>query len=494
MRVDTPITNPEANRHMNKIYPAWTVGFAKEHNATPETFVPATVPGAVQLDWARANGWVPYWYADNYKDYMWMEDVFWTYQTTLDFSEMPVDHEAWFSCKGIDYTWEIYVNDNVLEKREGMFSPILINLTEVGAKHGDVLKVHIHPIPKQHRNGIDRWQADRTCKPPCAYSWDWHPRLVPSGIWDDTVIEFYRHSRFTQADVDYTLDRHRHTAHVTATVELTEINGVILKTEVIAPDGERIAEHSIAPEEEVIAFKFDLKDIKLWWPYDHGAQPLYTLQFTLTHTDGSILDKHTQRVGLRTIRLVMNPEEWDRPEAFPKSRSNPPITIEIYGRSIFTKGTNWVPPEIFPGKITRATYLPLLDYAKESNFNIIRCWGGGIVNKESFYNLCDEMGLMVWSEFTLACLPYEDDPHYLQILEQESEAIISRVKQHTSNILWCGGNELFNSWSGMTDQSKALRLLNAQCYDLDPDTPFLPTSPVAGMGHGHYVFCDIEGK
>jgi len=132
----------------------------------------------------------------------------------------------------------------------------------------------------------------------------------------------------------------------------------------------------------------------------------------------------------------------------------------------------------------------LLDLAKVANFNIIRCWGGAIVNKESFYELCDEKGILVWQEFPLGCLNYPDTPHYLEILEQEATSVILRLKKHASLALWCGGNELFNSWSGMTDQSFPLRLLASLTYRLDPMTPFNPTSPLSGMGHGHYVFKD----
>ena len=98
----------------------------------------------------------------------------------------------------------------------------------------------------------------------------------------------------------------------------------------------------------------------------------------------------------------------------------------------------------------------------------------------------------MWQEFPLACNNYEGTPHYLKILEQESRSIIKRLKKHPSLAMWSGGNELFNNWSGMTDQSAAIRLLNSQCFLLDPGTPFIPTSPVMGVGHGHYVFRDWQ--
>jgi beta-mannosidase len=124
--------------------------------------------------------------------------------------------------------------------------------------------------------------------------------------------------------------------------------------------------------------------------------------------------------------------------------------------------------------------------------NLLRMWGGAPVQKEAFFEMCDEMGLMVWQEFPLACNAYPDDTHYLRVLDSESRAIIQRLRSHPSVVFWCGGNELFNSWSGMTDQALPLRLLNKNCYELDAQRPYLPTSPVMGMGHGHYVFYDTD--
>ena len=124
--------------------------------------------------------------------------------------------------------------------------------------------------------------------------------------------------------------------------------------------------------------------------------------------------------------------------------------------------------------------------------NILRVWGGAIVNKEPFYELCDELGIMVWQEFPLACNNYIGTEEYLKVLEQEAIAIIKRIKQHVCLALWCGGNELFNGWSKMTDQSRALRMLNKLCYEYDINTPFIMTSPIMGMAHGHYVFYDFD--
>jgi len=236
----------------------------------------------------------------------------------------------------------------------------------------------------------------------------------------------------------------------------------------------------------------EFADPELWWPHDHGDPYLYTYTIELSDQNGILRDSHKGHLGFRRVKLVPNEGAWSEPQGFPKTRSVPPIQLEINGRKIFCKGSNWVNPEIFPGIITRARYDELTDLALEANFNMFRVWGGGIVNKESFYDLCDEKGILVWQEFPLACNDYEDNSGYLNVLKQESESIVRRIRAHPSLAMWSGGNELFNSWSGMTEQSLALRLLNCVCLELDPYTPLIYTSPLMGMGHGHYVFRDPQ--
>ena len=231
---------------------------------------------------------------------------------------------------------------------------------------------------------------------------------------------------------------------------------------------------------------FYLKNVELWWCNGQGTPYLYRW---IARSGG---DRKEGRIGFRKVRLVMHEGAWDFPTGFPRSRSQPPMTIELNGRRIFAKGSNWVNPEIFTGTITEQTYRPLLEMAKNANMNILRCWGGACVDKEAFFNICDELGIMVWQEFPLACNNYVGTRSYLNILEQEAAAIIERLKSHPCLVLWCGGNELFNSWSMMTDQSYSLRLLNSLCYKYDAETPFLMTAPLEGMAHGFYAFYDFR--
>ncbi|MDX1283984.1 MAG: glycoside hydrolase family 2 TIM barrel-domain containing protein, partial [Draconibacterium sp.] len=469
----------------------WEVGFSKEKNTLPKEWFPAIVPGAVQVDYAKANNWPPFYYAENWKEYLWMEDVYWTYTTSFNKPELEEDEQLFFVSKGIDYEFEIWLNGEKLFYQEGMFTKVNLNLSN-HLKESNELQVRIYPAPKIPGFDMNRSQAAQSCKPAVSYGWDWHPRLVPLGIWDDTFLEIRNECFITDFFTDYKLNNDFSEVGVSLLLEGENLKGKRFEWQLKSSNGKTVlTEKGKISSNNIL--KTSLKNPELWWPHDHGSQPLYSSEIKILGSN-AILDEAQQTVGFRRVKLVMNEGLWRENIPFPKTRNKPPFTLEINGRRIFGKGTNWVNPEIFPGKITKERYNELLDYALEANFNLLRIWGGGIVNKESFYELCNEKGILVWTEFPLACNNYEDSPDYLETLEQESESIIKRIRKHPSNVMWSGGNELFNSWSGMTDQSLALRLLNSQCFHLDPLIPFIPTSPIYGVGHGNYVFRSLDGK
>ncbi|HAQ19448.1 MAG TPA: hypothetical protein DCR40_09490, partial [Prolixibacteraceae bacterium] len=464
----------------------WELGYSKTAESMPSKWMPATVPGAVQLDIAKAEKYGPFYYAERWKDYLWMEDQFYTYRTSFSKPDLANGERAFFISKGIDYQFRIFLNGVELLAQEGMFTPVSLDLTDL-LKENNELKIQIYPVPKLHPKPVDRSQAANVAKPAVSYGWDWHPRLVPLGIWDDTYLEIQTSAFINDIHVNYILNE----ALTNAEIKL-EITGRNLKDLPFVWTLKDESGKEVLKSEGKTELTFP--NPQLWWPHDHGKPYLYTSTIQLIDPSGKVIQTRESKIGFRRVKLLMNEGAWREPEGFPKSRSVPPAQLEINGRKIFCKGTNWVNPEVFPGIITRERYDELLKLAKEANFNILRIWGGGIVNKESFFELCDEKGILVWQEFPLACNNYPDDAHYLSILKQESASIINRVKKHPSLAFWCGGNELFNAWSGMTDQSLALRLLNSQCLELDPNSPFIPTSPLMGMAHGNYVFRDLQTK
>ena len=449
----------------------------------------AIVPGAVQLDMSRGTAYENPFFGENWKEYRWMETEHFLYRASFADPRTAPGQVCRFLCGGIDYRFEIILNGRRLLAQEGMFRPIDLTLDEHLASE-NTLEVLIFPSPTGGFTECDRRQASRSVKPAVSYGWDWHPRLIPAGIWQEAglVVSPASHLRGVswQVGLNDALDE----GHLECAVEGRALAGCRLDVEIRDPAGVTLVKEALVPGADRAAWLGRVAGPALWWPHDHGAQPLYTATVRLLSADGRELDSRSRRLGFRRVQLLMNEGAWSEPAGFPKGRSPAPVTLTVNGRRLFCKGTNWVNPGMFPGRITRETYRPLLELAKGAHFNLLRVWGGGIVNKESFHELCDELGLMVWQEFPLACNAYPDDEAYLSVLESEARAILDRLRQHPSTVLWCGGNELFNNWSRMTDQSKPLRLLNSLCYELDGNTPFLMTSPIFGMAHGHYVLRD----
>jgi len=469
----------------------WQVGSHPEPQATPERWIAATVPGAVQLDWARAEGWPPHWVGNEFRRYGWMEDAWWTYRTTLPALELREDERAVLEVEGVDYAWSLWIDGEKLHEQEGMFRGRSVELPAAACAKGVEVRIVIAPAPKSRPAPVNRSQADHSCKPAVSYGWDFHPRLIPLGIWRPVRLEIRPAARLLHSQATYRLDGDDGAAVVRLACECSaEATGHLLRWELRDPQGEAVGEATAGAGEPMPAI--EIRQPQRWWPNGYGSPALYTSTCTLLDPAGRPVDTLSEKIGFRRVRLVPHPATWEEPSRFPKGPSTPPVTLEINGIPIFAKGSNLVPPDIFPGAVTRERWKTLLDLAHGCHFNLLRLWGGGPVPGAEFFELCDELGLLVWVEFPLACNQYPDDAAYLGVLDAESRAIITRLRSHACVALWCGGNELFNGWSGMTPQSHAIRLLDRNCFDLDPERPFLPTAPVFGMGHGHYTFYDSE--
>lgn len=465
----------------------WTVGWSREKTAKLERSVPSRVPGAVQLDWARAEGWPPHFQADEYRRYDWMSDVFWTYRASLPEGNMPAEEQMFLVCLGADYQCEVRVGGDLRHAQEGMHIPFEIDVTTDAGREIEIL---IFPAPEGEGQAIPERVPRIDCKPPVAYGWDFHPPLIPLGLWDETFVEKRPSSHLRRVELFPLLHRDLTGADVRLEVDLTGPPAGTLLWTLRDRDGNIALERqqAVTGPRQILSATLDRVD--LWWPNGQGDPVLYRSRVEWRDGQNTLFDARESHIGFRRIRLV-KVDGWDG-GPWPLTQSNPPATFEVNGRTIFAKGTNWAPIDIFPGTVTKDAYRVQLTAARDANMNLIRCWGGGFVNKESFFDLCDEMGLMVWQEFTRACHRYADDPRYLDVLDRESRAIIGRLRSHPSLVLWCGGNELFNSWSQNTEQDLHLRLTARNCFDLDPQTPYIHTSPFMGIGHGPYWF-DIAG-
>jgi beta-mannosidase len=448
-----------------KFYQTW-----EGRNCNPErnAWFPATVPGNIQKDYAVANDFADVQFADNYKQFLPLENDHWEYRTELKLDRQPGE-KVFFVTKGIQYRYDVLLNGELLFSYEGMFGGNEVELTDK-LTGKDLLTVHIHPHPKSKRGKAgSRDEANESCNPPVYYGWDWNPRLLISGIWDDTYVETRGESYINSCEVLCELSDDLTCGTVRAAFDCA------LPCEILLLDAEGNEVYRGTDK------TFTVENPKLWWCNGQGEAYLYTWVVR------NEKEERTGKLGFRRLRLLRNTGATG-PKNFPKGRYEAPITVELNNRRIFCKGSNWVNPELFWGEITKERYEELIRLAKECHMNIFRMWGGAGTPKESFYEICDREGILLWQEFVLACNEYIGLPSYMNVLENEATRMIKKFRSHACLAFWCGGNELFNSWSGMDEQSAPLRLLNKLCFELDYGRPFLYTSPLYGMAHGGYVF------
>ncbi|MBQ5840861.1 MAG: hypothetical protein IIW40_02785 [Clostridia bacterium] len=458
----------------------WQVGYMQQADGTPVEWMEATVPGAVQQDYARHHKWPPFYEGANVKQYSGLEDYYWLYKAPLSFS-LAEDECATLCFTAIDYRYAIRIGGETLVEGEGMFSPVKVDVTSYAGKAATV-EVLIYPAPKANETGT-RAEAKESCKAAACYGWDWHPRLISMGLWDEAYLAIEPVCHIDELEAAYVLSDALDSCAVRVSVEAPLADAV--RAELLDADGNVAAHNEWQTAGDFSCGELTLEQPRLWYPVGYGEAYRYTLRVSCVK-DGRVQDVKERPIGFRRVKLVMNAGAWGRPNGFPKSRSDAPITLEVNGRRLFAKGSNWVNTQVFPGEATEELYREQLTYVKDANMNLLRVWGGGYVNKESFFDICDELGLMIWQEFPLACNEYPDEPAYLAVLEKEAVSIVKRLRTHPCVVIWCGGNELFNGWSGMTDQHHALRLLDTVCYLQDRYTPFLMTAPLNGMGHGPY--------
>ncbi len=463
---------------------SWTLSHVTDGKEVEGDTIPARVPGSIGLDYATAKNYPPYYYEKNYELFRWMEDEYFLYKTTLDFKVEKGEY-AYLHFGGVDYEFDITVGGKTLHHGKGSVTPVALDVTEFSGKNVP-LEVLIYPIPKApdapRKNTRD--EQRESFKSASSYGWDWHPRLVPSGIFDDVRLEIHAAAPLTM-DASYRMSDALDRADVSVKLDTVGIGTANIS--LIAPDGSCAFKGTVPFSNDSAEIKFSVDNPALWYPRGYGDQPLYTLT---AECNGVVIKR---KIGFRRVKLLRNYDDKNPAEnSFPKSRYPAPATIEVNGVRVFAKGSNFVSADIFQSLITDERYKQLLDEVVELNMNILRMWGGGFIYRDAFYEMCDERGIMVWQEFTLSCNTYPDKDEYLDLLKQEATTLIKRVRTHPCLVLWCGGNELFNSWSGMTDQSHPLRLLNALCFELDRFTPFNATSPLEGMGHGTYTTLFIK--
>ena len=305
------------------------------------------------------------------------------------------------------------------------------------------------------------------------FGWDWGPRLPDAGIWRGARVECY----------DYRLEEIRvHQEHTPERADLEVRAGTgaeLISLELADPEGRVIAAREGKPGEAIL---LSVDRPRLWWPNGLGDQPLYTLRVSASQ-DGKKADEKVMRLGLRTMTVLREKDEWG--ESF---------ALCCNGRTFFAMGGDYIPEDSLLTRQNREKTRRLLQDCKDCHFNTVRVWGGGIYPDDDFFDLCDEMGLVVWQDLMFACNTYKLTEDFRENIVREAEDNLRRIRHHACLGLICGNNEMETAWldwGGVKDQPAYLKqdyleqfehLLKDVCEREAPDSFYWPSSPSSGGG------------
>lgn len=438
----------------------------------------ATVPGTVARDvWQAGEISDPY-FGRNSLLMEWIPERTWIYRKV--FTLPTITSRRWRLCfKGVDYEALIYLNNQFLGSHKGMFSPFSFDVTDYLVAEGEnLLSVVIQKAPDEQPQ-VSKTSYVKTHKSRMTYWWDFCPRMIHQGIWDDVYLEDFGSALIESVFIRPKLIDQYRKAELHIKAEITTLRAQEGEVELILTRGSKLLrqEHYFLPLEvgtKEYSFCLELLNPELWWPNGYGEQPIYSLETRVSFPHEAIMAHFRQdSFGIREVEWTTNAEA---------ESTAAPYCLLVNKTPIYIKGWNWVPMDVMYGVDQPEKLNHLLELAKDAHVNFLRVWGGGLIEKKAFYDICDRLGILVWQEFIQSSSGIDNQPpvdsDFLTLLECEAEAIIPRLRNHPSLALWCGGNELQSAMGAMiSDQEPAIKRLRRVLLDLDPDRRFLASSP-----------------
>lgn len=442
-----------------------------------------TVPGSVYLDLLNNNLMEDPFWGDNELRSLEISKKDFEYRRIFVIEEIDASH-VFLNCEGLDTLCEVYLNEQKILDSDNMHCRYNINITNVIKKGNNSIRILIKS-PTKFVLEKNKEQFLTSCadavpgishirKAHYMFGWDWGPKLPDSGIWRDIYITGYVWGKLE----DVMISQH-------GTDKQWE---VLVDTEVtnFSQDEYTIQYTLTAPNGEV-QYKGENKKIivdnpKLWYPRTMGEQPLYTLSVSLLY-HSITADIKTLTIGLRTIRLVREPDEWGESFAF-----------EINGQTFFAMGANYIPEDNLLSRRSKERSEKLIRSCIEANFNMLRIWGGGYYPDDWFYDLCDQYGILVWQDHLYACGAYSFSEKFKQNITAETIDNVRRIRHHPSLCLWSGNNELEYAWAywrweeayGNDLKQDYIRqfeeYLPELTHSFDPNTDYITSSPTARGG------------
>ena len=444
--------------------------------------VPAQVPGSVYHDLLTAGAIPDPFYRDNENEALKLMEHDFHYSRRFEVSEALLASDAvLLRCEGLDTLADIEINGFFAGHADNMHRTWEFDVKAL-LKGGENEITVILRSPTQYIRAA--YEADRCDgstdamvgyphlrKAHCMFGWDWGPRLPDAGIWRDIALLGVETARIDNVRVHQSHEGGRVVCAVETAIDRVTDGDVAVAVTITAPDGQTF---SAAGTRCAVG----IENPQLWWPNGYGAQPLYGVRVVLSR-NGVELDRWERRIGLRTLTVKREKDQWG--ECFCHC---------VNGVSIFAMGADYIPEDNLLPRVTPERTRRLLEDAAAAHMNVIRVWGGGYYPDDFFYDICDELGLLVWQDFMFACAVYRLTDAFEESVRAEFVDNIRRLRHHASLALWCGNNEMegflaHDMW--VTDRRQPADYIKLFEYIIpkllkqeDPDTFYWPSSPSSG--------------
>ena len=457
----------------------------------------AKVPGCVHTDLIRNHIIPDPFSGDNEKKVQWISDIGWEYEKTFTISD-TIFKSPYIDlvCEGLDTYANVFLNDSLIIVSDNMFREWSANiqpLLRIGINH---LRIQFPSITIENKSRYERLKhklpGDEkvVCrKAAYQFGWDWGPTLITSGIWRPIYIRCWSHMNIL--GVQY-IQKHLTDSVASLTAVFTYLSSLTDSAFIRISVKDNILAAKMVPVQRglnVSRIDFSIMNPKRWWPNGLGDPYLYPIHYEV-YFIGKLTAEKTDNLGLRTIELS---EE--------KDTAGSSFSFKVNGIPVFMKGANYIPQDDFPSRVTDSSYRALIASVKAANMNMLRVWGGGIYEKDIFYDLCDENGILVWQDFMFACALYPDNRDFIRNIQIEAVQNVIRLRNHPCIALWCGNNEIDEGWKnwgwqkqyGYTAKDSAevwKNYLGIFKFTLptviskyDSLRPYIPSSPLFGWGH-----------
>jgi beta-mannosidase len=468
----------------------WTIEpLDAEAAARTDGPVSARVPGGVHADLIAAGLIDDLTVRGRDVDQLWVADTPWRYRTTLRRPSGPYER-AVLVFEGIATLGRVSVDGRERLRTSDMFRRHELDVTADLAK-GSPLEVTVDlepvlptalardaagPLPRPG----EYWRPFNQIRTmACAFGWDWGPVTMDAALWRPVRLRTWLGARLTDVRVVAEPAGPGTGDCPAVTVEIRAEGRPSAVQVLVTGPGEsgRIAvEGSAVMDGDHARLQVPVPGALTWWPRTEGDQPLYQVTVQLLGNGHGMVDQRRVRVGFRTVEVEQRPDA-----------AGTGFALHVNGQRVWVRGLDWIPADPFPGRVTPDRYRDQLAQAAAAGANAVRVWGGGIYEHDAFYDICDELGLLVIQDFLFACAAYPEDDATVADVRAEVTDNVRRLRHHASLAMWCGNNE--NLW-GHADwrwqevlhgRPWGLRyyqeILPELLAELDGTRPYVPGSP-----------------